>query len=621
MAKNISLMGASYSDVPAVVLPQTGGGTARFDDASVTTATAEDVASGKVFLSSNGTVTVGTGSGGGAVTSVNGQTGDVVLDAADVGALPDDTEIPTKTSDLTNDSGYMTGMTILSYGHSTWSDFLTAYTANHVVYCRASSASDPGSGSQTRMAFMAYVSNATNPTNVEFQYYRSIATHSATQQGDQVFVYKLDKTAGWSVTTREAATKVVAGTKMASSYSSGTLTLNFNGTIPSTAADVGAIAAPSSPSSGDALVYNGTAWVAQAPSGGLSDDTRTALLNCFEHVAWIDDQGQTYYDELYNALHDGLVSISAVYTQTKIVDITDALDVLRPDLVVTATYGDGTTRAVTAYTLSGTLTVGTSTVTVSYFNTTATFTVSVTESAYITAVFTQPQTTIYTDDSLDSLKSYLVVTYYTAPGATGTVLADSAYTLVGTLTEGTSVITASYHGLTDTFEVTVVDFYNIHTWSMSDGNLTKLVGNVNPDQSDTTKYPSRMFYRADMINRRTYPVTKGKAPYYIYNQTGVPSSYYPIPVPPNANHYKITMAPTGQYVYIHFVELDLSNNQYGNSIIDERVSWEQLTNGILENDLPVNDGNLFMTMNSKYDSAGTSYPVEPTNMTIEFSEV
>ena len=97
MAKNISLMGASYSDVPAVVLPQTGGGTARFDDASVTTATAEDVASGKVFLSSNGTVTVGTGSGGGAVTSVNGQTGDVVLDAADVGALPDTTVIPVQS--------------------------------------------------------------------------------------------------------------------------------------------------------------------------------------------------------------------------------------------------------------------------------------------------------------------------------------------------------------------------------------------------------------------------------------------------------------------------------------------------------------------------------------------
>lgn len=39
MAKNITLMGASYSDVPAVDLPQTGGGTARFVDTSDANAT------------------------------------------------------------------------------------------------------------------------------------------------------------------------------------------------------------------------------------------------------------------------------------------------------------------------------------------------------------------------------------------------------------------------------------------------------------------------------------------------------------------------------------------------------------------------------------------------------
>ena len=65
MAQNITLLGASYSDVPAVTLPKTGGGTARFDDASVTTAVASDVASGKIFLASNGTITTGTASGGG----------------------------------------------------------------------------------------------------------------------------------------------------------------------------------------------------------------------------------------------------------------------------------------------------------------------------------------------------------------------------------------------------------------------------------------------------------------------------------------------------------------------------------------------------------------------------
>ena len=52
-----------------------------------------------------GAVTINTD---GKVTSVNGQTGDVVLNAESVGALPSTTKIPSATSDLTNDSGYIT---------------------------------------------------------------------------------------------------------------------------------------------------------------------------------------------------------------------------------------------------------------------------------------------------------------------------------------------------------------------------------------------------------------------------------------------------------------------------------------------------------------------------------
>lgn len=65
MAQNITLLGASYSAVPGVQLPKTGGGTALFTDVSPTTATAADVASGKIFFDAAGNQTTGTNSGGG----------------------------------------------------------------------------------------------------------------------------------------------------------------------------------------------------------------------------------------------------------------------------------------------------------------------------------------------------------------------------------------------------------------------------------------------------------------------------------------------------------------------------------------------------------------------------
>ena len=157
-------------------------------------------------------------------------------------------------------------MVVLSYGNSTWQDFIDAYNTNTIVYCRASSSTNPASGSQTRMAFMAYVNNATSPTTVEFQYYRSVNTHTASQQGDQVYVYQLTSAGVWSVTVRECSAKIVAGTDISANYNNGTMTIGFSGTIPSTASDVGAIAAPASPATGAFLVYDGSAWVAQTLS-------------------------------------------------------------------------------------------------------------------------------------------------------------------------------------------------------------------------------------------------------------------------------------------------------------------------------------------------------------------
>ncbi len=121
-------------------------------------------------------------------------------------------------------------MTIAAYGKSTYAEILAAYKANNIIYCRASSNANPGTGNQLRMAFLAYVNNEATPTEFEFQYYRSVATHTDSQQGDQVYVYKINSSGTWSVTVRSAFTKVAAGTNMSSSYSSGTITLNATDT-------------------------------------------------------------------------------------------------------------------------------------------------------------------------------------------------------------------------------------------------------------------------------------------------------------------------------------------------------------------------------------------------------
>lgn len=70
MAQNITIWGASYSAVPAVTLPKTGGGTASFTDVTDTTAAAADVASGKYFYTAAGVRTQGTSSGGGGASNI-----------------------------------------------------------------------------------------------------------------------------------------------------------------------------------------------------------------------------------------------------------------------------------------------------------------------------------------------------------------------------------------------------------------------------------------------------------------------------------------------------------------------------------------------------------------------
>ena len=72
-----------------------------------------------------------------------------------------------------------------------------------------------------------------------------------------------------------------------------------------------------------------------------------------------------------------LTGIAAVYTPSGMVYDTATLDDLKTDLVVTASYDDSSSAAVTTYMLSGTIAEGTCTITVTYGGFTDTFTVTV----------------------------------------------------------------------------------------------------------------------------------------------------------------------------------------------------------------------------------------------------
>jgi len=196
--------------------------------------------------------------------------------------------------------------------------------------------------------------------------------------------------------------------------------------------------------------------------GGLSDEIKQAILDCFQHVAWVDPDGADYYQALYDLFFPPaeLVRISAVYTQSGTVYPTTSLDSLKSDLVVTAHYSDGTSATVASadYTLSGTLTVGTSSVVATYSDKSTSFSVTVSAAptlSSISAVYTQSGT-VYDTDSLDSLKADLVVTAHYSDSSSETVPAAD-YTLSGTLAVGTSTITVTYSGKTTTFTVTVTE--------------------------------------------------------------------------------------------------------------------------------------------------------------------
>lgn len=225
----------------------------------------------------------------------------------------------------------------MSYGESNaWAKFIAAYNAGAIVYCRASSNADPGTGSQTRKAFMAYVNNATNPTNVEFQYVRSQSSKTDSQQCDQVFVYTLTNASGgtWSVASRNVAPKINVDSTLSKTFSGGanaSVTLGAKAMTGATSGTAGAAGYVPAPAAGDeAKVLSGAGtWVNQPT---VNDATLT-----------IQHNGTNVQTFTANQSADATANIQTIYS-------VDAIDTTAVTPTVTADMIDWSTMRATLWT-------------------------------------------------------------------------------------------------------------------------------------------------------------------------------------------------------------------------------------------------------------------------------
>lgn len=196
------------------------------------------------------------------------------------------------------------------------------------------------------------------------------------------------------------------------------------------------------------------------PGDGLTEAAKSALLQLARKVAYIDEHGEDYYQNLYDSFYGNFVNVINFLTGCYSSNI--ASTTKEGAAYTTTIYADS------GYTLTGatiSITMGGADVTGLYSNGTINIpnvtgdlvitVVAVSAVSSISAVYTQGGT-VYDTDTLDSLKTDLVVTAHYRDSSTQTIPAAD-YTLSGTLTAGTSTITVSYGGKTTTFSVTVTE--------------------------------------------------------------------------------------------------------------------------------------------------------------------
>lgn len=233
-----------------------------------------------------------------------------------------------------------------------------------------------------------------------------------------------------------------------------------------------------------------------AQSGGSTGTTvpaevRQAILTLFESAAYASAD----VSAAITTVRSWAMEITAIEISQSAISISGSNTV---QLTATTTPAGGTVAwtssdtAVATVSSSGLVTGvgnGTATITARCGDLTATCTATVSGFSTltgITATYTQ-SSAVYATSSLSDLTSDLVVVARYDDSSTVT-LTSNQYTLSGTLAVGTSTITVSYGGMTDTFNVTVstAPATPIYNWDLKT-SLTDTVGGITAVLTNATQ--------------------------------------------------------------------------------------------------------------------------------------
>ena len=354
----------------------------------------------------------------------------------------------------------------------------------------------------------------------------------------------------------------------------------------------------------------------------LSDnDVKLALLQIAEKVVYVDEHGQDYYDALEDALYPPIRATSVTLNKNSLVfggvGGTDTLvATVSPNNVEDDTVYWGSSDKSVAVVSDGIVTatgIGSCTITATCNTKHASASVSVAQATLVSISASYTQTgTIYDSDSLDDILTAgtLVVTA-TWSDSSQTTVSNADVTLSGSLTVGTSTITAEYGGKTATFTVTVSAPQLVTPWY--NASTPYALGNYSGDNTDGL-YPNS---GTGQNARHTICYDTGTYKYKAKTTNSNDSfkaksevNFYPIPIPSGSSTATVVF-PSAYSIIPNVLHYDTGLTCYVRDI--EMTPW---TSALTTHTIDVssyNDGTKYLALNIKAQLA------DATGCSISFS--